>query len=276
MVARTFVLAFTAALSGPGLIRSAEPGPVVHRTANFAVEAADEELARSIATQAEKHRRDLAVAWLGRELAPWKKRCSVKVSVALGPPGGVTHFTYEPDTAGKSCVCSIEMELSGPIDVIVRGVLPHESAHAVLTTHFGCPVPRWADEGLAILGEPDDIQAATDQRLREFLTQERTLSVPRLLELKDYPDDRYTVYAQGHSLARFLLTRRPKPDAGRAAAGRRALVRFVESGLTEGWDTAAKQVYGFKSIEALESGWSEWLKSNDSRYPQPVTISSER
>jgi hypothetical protein len=276
MIARTFVLAFVVALAGPGLIRAAEPGSIVHTTANFAVEAADEELAKQIAKQAEKHRHALAVAWLGRELPPWKKRCSVKVSVVLGPPGGVTHFNYEPDADGKSCVCGIAMELSGPLDVIVRGVLPHEAAHAVLTTHFGCPVPRWADEGLAILGEPDDIQAATDQRLREFLSQERTLSVPRLLELKDYPDDRYTVYAQGHSLARYLLTCRPKPDAGRATAGRRALVRFVESGLAEGWDSAAKQVYGFKSIEALETGWSEWLKSNGSRYPQPVTISSER
>ena len=268
MLTRTFAVAFVLALAQPGLLWGADPAACVHRTANFAVEAADELLARSIAEKAEEHRRALAVAWLGEELPAWKQPCTVRVTVALGPPGGVTHFTYACDTDGKSHVTGIAMELAGPLDVIVRGVLPHESAHAVLTTYFGRPVPRWADEGLAILGEPNDIQAATDRRLRDLYAQERTLGMPRLLELKDYPADRYSVYAQGHSVARYLLTCRPQPEGGKAviAPGRRVLVRFVETGLADGWETAAKQVYGFTSLEALEAGWCEWLKSAGSHY----------
>jgi hypothetical protein len=268
MNAQTFAVALVGILVAPAFCRGEDPAPFIHRTANFVVEAADELIARSIAEKAEEHRRSLAVAWLGKELPAWKQPCTVRVAVSLGPPGGVTHFTYAPDSSGKSHVTRLSMELVGPIDIIVRGVLPHESAHAVLTSYFGRPLPRWADEGLAILCEPDDIQAATDRRLRDLVAQERALSVPRLLDLKDYPPDRYSVYAQGHSVARFLLHCRPRPDDGKVviATGRRVLIRFVEVGLAEGWETAVKQVYGFDSVESLEARWNGWLRTETSRY----------
>jgi len=39
------------------------------------------------------------------------------------------------------------------LDVILKRVLPHEVTHAVLMLHFGRPIPRWADEGAAVLAE---------------------------------------------------------------------------------------------------------------------------
>jgi hypothetical protein len=54
----------------------------------------------------------------------------------------------------------------------------------------------------------------------------------------------------------------------------RRLVAFVARG-TEGkdaaaWDRAAKDVYGFESVDALEQAWIDWLKTPGSRVGGPV------
>ena len=45
-------------------------------------------------------------------------------------------------------------------------MLPHEATHVVLAGQFGDqPVPRWADEGMAVLTEPRD---KIDRHLRNL------------------------------------------------------------------------------------------------------------
>jgi hypothetical protein len=42
----------------------------------------------------------------------------------------------------------------------------------------------------------------------------------------------------------------------------RELIQFVERGLSPDWDRAAKEVYGFGTVDDLESAWIEWLKKS--------------
>jgi hypothetical protein len=239
--------------SAPAARAQFDPVPAaacaVAETANFRVEAPDAHSAQLVADRAEQHRKALALAWLGKELPAWEKPCPVKVFVTLGPPGGRSGFTFA-GTEKAPAVGGMTMEVAGPLDAIVGGVLPHEVMHCVVTTHFGRPVPRWADEGLAILAESDDVQARTAAHFRDFRARGRTMRVKALLELTDYPEDRFAVYLEGFSVAGFLVGRKQ---------GRAGLVKFLSVGMADGWDTAAKAVYGYPSVAALEEAWCEWL-----------------
>src|SRR5262249_22920508 len=157
---------------------------------------------------------------------------------------------------------------------------PHEVTHTVLASFFGRPVPRWADEGLSVLSESDDEQANHDVRVRELLNAGRGVRFKVLLRMTEYPKDMVVLYAQGHSMARFLTgTSAPVrglealPHVGqlfktRGADGHRRLIAFIHWGLekntAESWDQAARAVYGFRSVDALEEAWLDWLKQPES------------
>lgn len=238
------------------------PAWCVYETANYRVEAPDAVTAKAVGDRAEECRKTVALAWLGRELPAWDTRCPVRVELRLGPPGGATWFTFARGAGGRSAVATVTTAVSGDLDVILKGVVPHEVTHGVLTCHFGRPVPRWADEGLAILSEAEDVQLDNEENFLDLQAAGRSLRVKTLFGLTDYPRDMISVYLQGHSVARFLVSRGAKPAAGAdALACRQTLLRFLDTGLTDGWDAAAKAVYGFDSVDALEEAWAEWLRA---------------
>jgi hypothetical protein len=233
-------------------------------------------MARVIANEAEFHRRTYALRWLGKELPAWPKRCVIRFTTGLGGSGGATTFTFEKDKDGNPVMASAEMELRGDFMAALTTMLPHEVTHAVLASAAGRPLPRWADEGLALLSESDDEQAGNDARLRELLGAGRGMRLKLLLPAAEYPRDVAVLYTQSHSLARFLVGRtgvevlKDIPHLGELFKpdGHRRLLAFVLSGskknTAESWNEAAKAVYGFESVDALEAEWLEWLAKPES------------
>ena len=55
-----------------------EQAETVHRSANFLVSAPTPVMARVIASEAEHHRRALAMKWLGKELPQWPQLCEIR------------------------------------------------------------------------------------------------------------------------------------------------------------------------------------------------------
>ena len=45
------------------------------------------------------------------------------------------------------------MTVEGSLERILNSVLPHEVTHTIFAAKFGRPLPRWADEGGAVLSE---------------------------------------------------------------------------------------------------------------------------
>ena len=114
-----------------------------HRTENFLVTAPTDRFAKTVAESAERYRRELAVEWLGHELPPWRDKCPIQVHV--GPQygaGGTTSFMFQNEAP-----FGWTMSIQGSPERILDSVLPHEVTHTIFATHFGCPLPRWADEG---------------------------------------------------------------------------------------------------------------------------------
>ena len=161
------------------------------------------------------------------------------------------------------------MELHGPLTQLLASNLPHEVMHVVLAMHFGRPVPRWADEGIAVLAESEQEQRNHDVRARELLNAGRAIRLSTLFRMTDYPRDMIVLYAQGHSVCRFLLTRPPAAGDDTPAARRAALLAFLDRGVrensAESWARAAKEVYGFDSPDALEQAWIDWLRDTPGR-----------
>jgi RNA polymerase sigma factor (sigma-70 family) len=213
---------------------------VTVRTTNFEVTAPAGRVARLVAEAAERHRKEQATLWLGKELPAWSERCAIKVRIGLEGVGGATTFSYD---AGR--VTSRDMHLEGPLDRLLTSALPHEVTHTIFADCFGEPPPRWADEGGAVLSEDEDEQERHAKLMRDLVGKERYIALPRLLKLKDFPDEVMSLYVEGHSLARFLVGKRGRPT----------FLAFVKQGMKDGWDAAAKEHYGYPDVEELERAW---------------------
>src|SRR5580704_2042725 len=120
-----------------------------YRTQNFIVEAPTQEIAERMGQWAEYYRRDKAIQWLGREMPPWPEPCPLRIKVTRGSAGGATSFNFEHGQVWQT------MEIEGTLERLQNSVLPHEVTHTVFAHYFRCPVPRWADEGGAVLSEDE-------------------------------------------------------------------------------------------------------------------------
>jgi hypothetical protein len=216
-----------------------------HQTANFVVYAETAEVAKMVADSAEGHRQEIAKLWHGKKLADWSKPCRIDVALTMNGPQGCTEITYF-----RGQVAAHKIDVKGALNQILKGPLPHEVTHVLLGHHFGSQVPRWADEGAAILSE-DESQAVLQQKaFAAILTAEKQFPLRPFLAMQEYPSDLRCLYAQGHSVSRFLVS----------AKGRPTLLAFVSDGLRRGWDEAVREQYGYKDVEDLEAAWLDSLR----------------
>jgi hypothetical protein len=229
-------------------------------TRNFIVVASSQQQADTMAEAAERYRSQLAKYWLGQELPDWPQPCpiSVRASQRLGA-GGSTSFTL----IGGS-VTGWRMQVQGSEERILDSVLPHEITHTILATHLaplGKPIPRWADEGACSTMEHGSETAKHEKYLIQFLQEGRGISFAEMFRMKEYPSDIMPLYAQGYSVAKFLIEQ----------SGPQAFVQFVESGMrTEDWVAALEQHYGYPLVGKLQTAWNQWV-ANGRGAIQPYT-----
>ena len=214
-------------------------------TTNFVVEAPSAEIARKVGDHAEWCRKQVAIAWLGRELPAWSTRCPIKVKPTAGEAGGVTSFGF---SGGK--VADQVITVEGRVDRILASALPHEVTHTVLAAHFGGPIPRWADEGVALLSEDDREINRHEQIVADLFSRRGELALGRLFSAEDYPGDLMGFYGQGYSVSRFLIE----------IGGRPRFLKFIADGPKTGWDSAAREHYGLANCRELDRAWRSWHK----------------
>lgn len=213
---------------------------------NFVVEAPTPQIAQQVAQAAEQYRKAKAMEWLGQEMPNWPEPCPLRVKVTIGGAGGATSFTFD-----RGRVLGQNMNIEGSLDRVLASVLPHEVTHTVFAYYFRCPVPRWADEGGAVLSEDDIERSRHDQLVRQILNSGRAIPLRRLFALRDYPNDVMTLYAEGYSVSQFLVDR----------SNRQTFLGFVAYGMgPQGWDNAVRAYYRFNSVDELEQAWLTHLR----------------
>lgn len=242
---------------------------------NFVIYAPDSRLAKQASELAEKYRKELSLDWLGYEIPTWREKCPVQIQI--GPhAGGETSFAFVNGSSGKSEPVSWQMKIYGPPDRLLDAVLPHEVTHTIFATHFGQPLPRWADEGACTTVEHESERAKNHRMLIEFLTGSPSRGIPfnRMFTMKQYPHDILPLYAQGYSVAKYLI----------AQKGRQHFIKFLEHGMTaeqsnydtQTWDQATKKFYGFDDLSALQVQWLSWVRSGSPIEPQIQIAAADR
>jgi hypothetical protein len=227
-----------------------------HRTQHFIISAPTPELAQEIGQYAEKYRRDLAIEWLGRELPPWSEPCPIQANVSPGlGAGGATSFMFN----GRQ-PCGWRMTIQGSRERILDSVLPHEITHTIFATHFGRPLPRWADEGACTTVEHNSERRKQEQLLIQFLTSNRGIAFNQMFAMMDYPSDMLPLYSQGYALAQFFISQ----------GGKKKFVQYVGEGMaTNNWTATTRKYYGYESLSDLQVTWVEWIR-NGRQVPVPA------
>ncbi|MCA9184192.1 MAG: hypothetical protein R3E01_07180 [Pirellulaceae bacterium] len=227
-----------------------------YRTTNFVVTAPSPQLAKEVGDLAEVYRSQLAVQWLGQELPQWPQPCPVRIT-HVGPnvgAGGATSFMFD-----RGRPFGWEMSIQGSRERILDSVLPHEVNHTIFATHFGGPLPRWADEGACTTVEDASERRKQDQLLYQFLTTGKGIAFNKMFAMKEYPPEVLPLYAQGYSLTRYLLQQ----------GGHQRFVQFVGYGMqSNNWDAAISQYYGYRDLSELQVTWLEWVRGGSQAVPQ--------
>ena len=236
------------------------PGPAVGRwktfvTPNFRILHDDEALARKVAAKAEAARREAARFWTGAEpRTSWTPACDLYLYPTAAIFAAETRQSPESpgfSTAGLSGgrVTARMVKLRADYAKMIDAVLPHEVTHIVLADLFStAQVPRWADEGMAVLSEPLDEQALRARDLAEPLNRDVLFGLDVLMTT-DYPDGSHWAlyYAQSVSLTRYLVGLGTAPQ----------FVQFVKLSQGQGADAALKQVYRIDGLADLETRWKD-------------------
>jgi hypothetical protein len=120
----------------------------------------------------------------------------------------------------------------------------------VFASHFRCALPRWADEGGATSVEHDSELDKHRKMLVQFLRSKRGIAFNRMFSMSDYPPDIMPLYAQGFTLAEFLIQQ----------GGRREFIEYLGDGLEDGqWAAATKEHYGYGDLGQLQNAWVAWV-----------------
>ena len=129
-------------------------------------------------------------------------------------------------------------------------VLPHEVTHTIFATHFGGPLPRWADEGACTTVEHTSERKKQEDWLIRFIHERRGIPFNRMFAMTEYPRDILPLYAQGYSVTRYLI----------AQGGKQKFIAFVGDGIaTNNWNAAVQKHYGYDRLGDLQLAWQAWL-----------------
>jgi hypothetical protein len=248
------------ALRASDLPRSQHLPPTWHavETANFRILSYGSRPADLVVGEAcEAVRKQLVARWHA-ELGGWTPKCEV----VLHPTRDA--YLREVGASGRDTLGSAVVDRrdggirSRRIDICATGgdwtrlVLAHEMTHVVLADRFaGHAVPRWVDEGAAILADPRDKQGRHRQDLARAQAGRDTFRVCELMALADYPPPHRwgAFYGQSASLVQFLVEQQGEAD----------LMAFVEASLANGYEGASRQVYTCGLAE-LEQRWQSRVR----------------
>jgi hypothetical protein len=238
----------------PGTAES--PAPIqwqVHQTANFRIFHCDSTLAGRAAQVAESVRTAQARRWGSSAMhTSWTPMCDLYL---YPNPRSYAQATGQPEispgistmTNNGVQVLSRKMSLRADNPMLLTATLPHEVTHIVLADLFVAQqIPRWADEGIAVLAEPAAEQHRRAEDLRGPLEAGQVFPLSQLMAM-EYPEpkDWRLFYAQSVSLTRYLVDQGP-PER---------FIRFVRDSQRVGTAAALRDIYQIEGPSDLHDRW---------------------
>lgn len=221
-------------------------------TANFCIyHGQSRAIAEKAARTAEQVRTRMADKWFGGFKESWSPRCEVILhdnaddfSRSTGVPRSAPGRSSIKTDAGRVISRRIDLHCDD-VEKMLACVLPHETTHVVLAGQFGGQqIPRWADEGMAILSEPGH---RVDKHLTYLENAPHLFGVGDLMRLTSYPEREHLslFYAQSVSIVEFLASEK----------GPEVFTRFLREAMRGGYEASLRRHYGY-DLEDLQFKWS--------------------
>ncbi len=231
----------------------------VWETTNFRILHGDPVMAQQAASIAEACRAEQLGRWAGvGSPAPWAPRCDIYLypnavifNQMTGQPADSPGFSTMGLNAGRVVARRVNLRADHPN--LLSAVLPHEVTHVVLADLFpDLQIPRWADEGIAVLSEPESEQSLRAADLAKPLESGELFTLGELMRM-DYPDGKFwsLYYAQSVSLTRFLVAQGTPSQ----------FLEFVRGSQHNGIEPELKRLYGIESLDQLQERWLAAVRS---------------
>jgi len=211
-----------------------------------------------VLVMAEKTRVTVSKKWLDMGAEPhWDDRCRIVIYATAESYGWATGVAKESPGHSQielngSRVVSLCVNLRADFTNMESAVLPHEVTHVTIAGQFGAKsIPRWADEGIAVLSEPEVVVNRHLGNLAGFYKDGRYFKAGDLMGLADYPHPQLVepFYGQSISLVQYLTNLK---DA-------RTFGKFLKQSQEKGYDEALKLHYGIDGTEALDRAWRKHI-----------------
>lgn len=210
-----------------------------------------------LSSEFERLRTSLGEKWLSqRRAADWSPKCELAIHAtvaayaqAVGSDHAFTAGCSSLETdAGRIVRRRIDIRADRP--GWLSGALAHEVTHVVLADEFvASGVPLWADEGMAVLADPEAKQGLHLRDLECARQCGRTLRLAELLSEGGAPsrEQMPAFYGQSLSLVKYLVARKTPAE----------FVGFLHSARRDGYDAALRDCYGLGGVADLERQWEQ-------------------
>jgi hypothetical protein len=223
-------------------------------SANFRVfHNQDTTYAEMVIRVAEATRTAMQQKWFGRTGPTWKPRCDIYLY-----PDGEAYAratSQSPYLPGHSKINRVgsritlrEVHLRVDEPKLLKRTLPHETTHIVLAGCFGpFDLPRWADEGMAVLSEADRLTEHL-RDLPRYREVGHLFSIRQLMSFQDnWPEHQRTsaFYAQSSSLIDFLCRQK----------GHQVFSQFIYDAMRGSYEESLRKHYGIQGYQELEDRW---------------------
>jgi Peptidase MA superfamily len=211
------------------------------------------DFAERVLRAAEQARSASLDKWSTGSRGDWKPACDVFVyataaeyAKATGKPADSPgHATYQVQSG---VIVGRRLDLRADEPNLLAGVVPHETTHLVLGDLFAdAPLPRWADEGMAVLAEPRSRIDRFGRTLHSNRRQGRLVPLDKLFAKDDYPDAALITvfYVESVSVVDFLVGEK----------GPQAFVVFLRDAAKGGMEPALEKHYGCRGVAGLQERW---------------------
>jgi len=212
--------------------------------------------AAEVGKLAQERRAAIYEHWKGKDLPEsWQPKCVLVLHVSR------SSYLAAVGRGGERSLGSSLLDVrqgvcrSRRIDLLTDdanriSALPHELTHVILSDIFsGDRLPRWLDEGIAILADSHDKQLRHAQDWNQAKAQGTAYSAGGLMGLEDYPRPaQFPAFYGGSASLTALLARRGESTK---------LLQFARQSLKVGCDQALREVYDIRGVAELETIWRQ-------------------